>query len=214
MAISMRNDSPGPLPPGVGGWNWGAFFLNWIWGIGNNTFIALLALVPFVNFVMIFVLGAKGSEWAWRNGQWQSVEHFKRVQRRWAIAGLITWLALGGLFALGMMSMVSAIKGSDIYRQTVTQVASSEEAVRWLGAPVAGGFPMGSFSISGGSGEAQFAMPVSGPKGKGTVYVEATLEMGAWRFERIELEIDGRERRIDLNSGRELLPRTPSEKQA
>ena len=72
---------PKPIPPEIDRWNWGAFLLNWIWGVGNNTFIALLTLVPIVGFVMLFVLGAKGSRWAWRNGRWDSVEHFKRVQR-------------------------------------------------------------------------------------------------------------------------------------
>ncbi|MGZ5106361.1 MAG: hypothetical protein ACXWBR_19085, partial [Usitatibacter sp.] len=62
-----------PVPSEIDRWNWGAFLLNWIWGIGNNTFIALLALVPFVNIIMVFVLGAKGSEWAWRNKHWESV---------------------------------------------------------------------------------------------------------------------------------------------
>lgn len=49
------------IPPELDRWNWGAFLLNWIWGIGNNTFIALLTFVPVVGVVMIFVLGAKGS---------------------------------------------------------------------------------------------------------------------------------------------------------
>lgn len=214
MAISRAQGTAVPLPPGVDRWNWGAFFLNWIWGIGNNTFVALLALVPFVNIVMIFVLGAKGSEWAWRNKQWDSVAHFKRVQRLWAIAGLMVWLSLAGLFALGVTGMVSAIRGSDIYRLTLERVESNPEAVRALGAPIDGGFPMGSFSVSGGAGEAQFALPLTGSRGKGTVYVEASREMGVWRFERIELEIEGTERRIDLNTGRETLPRSPSDKQA
>jgi len=55
------------VPPEIDRWNWGAFLLNWIWGIGNNTFIALLMFVPFVNFIMPFVLGVKGSTWAWQN---------------------------------------------------------------------------------------------------------------------------------------------------
>lgn len=55
------------VPPEIMRWNWGAFFLNWIWGIGHSTYIALLMFVPLVNVVMPFVLGAKGSEWAWRN---------------------------------------------------------------------------------------------------------------------------------------------------
>ena len=33
------------VPKEVHGWNWGAFLLNWIWGIGNNVWLALLALI-------------------------------------------------------------------------------------------------------------------------------------------------------------------------
>src|SRR5450830_1204686 len=69
------------IPPELDHWNWGAFLLNWVWGIGNNTFIALLMFVPGVNIVMLFVLGVKGSEWAWRNKRWEDADHFKRVQR-------------------------------------------------------------------------------------------------------------------------------------
>ena len=70
---------PQDIPPELDRWNWGAFLLNWIWGVGNNTYIALLTFVPFVGIVMPFVLGAKGSRWAWRNGRWDNVEHFERT---------------------------------------------------------------------------------------------------------------------------------------
>jgi hypothetical protein len=57
---------------------------------------------------MPFVLGAKGSGWAWRNGRWDSLEHFKRVQRLWAIWGAVIWIVaivlggglVGGVFYL------------------------------------------------------------------------------------------------------------------
>ena len=92
LSATLTNTSgQGPravIPAEISGWNWGAFFLNWIWGVGNSTYFALLALVPYVGVVMIFVLGAKGSTWAWRNHRWDSVEHFKRVQRKWAWWGL------------------------------------------------------------------------------------------------------------------------------
>lgn len=100
------------LPAPLYGWNWGAFFLTWIWGIGNNTMIALLALLPFVNFVMIFVLGAKGNEWAWQNKHWQNIEHFKRVQKLWAIWGFVLF-AIGMLLAL--IVIIAAIEASDPY---------------------------------------------------------------------------------------------------
>lgn len=74
---------------GVKGWSWGAFLLNWIWAIGNKTWIGLLALLPVVNIVMVFVLGFKGREWAWKNNTWRDMEHFNQVQRKWNIAGFI-----------------------------------------------------------------------------------------------------------------------------
>ena len=60
---------PEAIPAEIDGWNWGAFLLNWIWGIGNNTFIALQTFIPVVGLVMPFVLGAKGNRWAWRHGR-------------------------------------------------------------------------------------------------------------------------------------------------
>lgn len=77
------------IPEGVKGWSWGAFVLNWIWAIGNKTWIGLLALLPVVNIVLIFVLGFKGREWAWKNNTWRDLEHFNQVQRKWNIAGFI-----------------------------------------------------------------------------------------------------------------------------
>ncbi|MEE9366894.1 MAG: hypothetical protein V3W44_09425 [Dehalococcoidales bacterium] len=77
------------IPEEVRGWNWGAFFLSWIWGVGNNVWIALLAFIPFVNFIMGIVLGIKGNEWAWRNKKWDSIEHFKKTQRTWGIVGIV-----------------------------------------------------------------------------------------------------------------------------
>ncbi|GAG76086.1 unnamed protein product, partial [marine sediment metagenome] len=80
------------VPEEIKKWNWGAFLLPWIWGIGNNVWIALLCFIPYVNFIMIFVLGAKGSEWAWQKKRWDSIEHFKNVQKKWAIAGLVLFI--------------------------------------------------------------------------------------------------------------------------
>lgn len=91
------------VPPEIQGWNWGAFLLNWIWGLGNSTFIALLTLLPVVNIVMVFVLGAKGNAWAWQNKRWDSVEHFKRVQRQWTIAALVLIAAVVVLVGITMM---------------------------------------------------------------------------------------------------------------
>lgn len=75
-------------PDGVKGFSWGAFFLNWIWGGFNKTYIGFFALVPYIGFVMVVYLGFKGRELAWKNKRWESVEHFNRVQKKWSIWGV------------------------------------------------------------------------------------------------------------------------------
>jgi len=92
------------IPEGVRGWSWGAFLLNWIWAIGNKTWIGLLCLIPYVGFIMSIVLGVKGREWAWRNKRWDSVDHFNAVQRKWTIWSLIVIL---GLFAIGILAAIA-----------------------------------------------------------------------------------------------------------
>ncbi len=99
------------VPPEILGWNWGAFFLNWIWGLGNSTFIALLTLIPFVNLIMVFVLGAKGSAWAWQNKKWDSVEHFKSVQKKWTMAAFIL---IGIFVGITVLAIVFGPSASDL----------------------------------------------------------------------------------------------------
>lgn len=96
-------DTPQGIPDGVKGWSWGAFFLNGIWAIGNRTWIGLLAFVPYLGWIVAIWLGFKGREMAWKNKQWDSLEHFNRVQRRWSQWGvgvMITAIVLGILAAL------------------------------------------------------------------------------------------------------------------
>jgi hypothetical protein len=86
--INRAAEDISDVPGEVVGWNWGAFFLTWIWGIGNNVSVALLALIPPVWPIMAFILGVKGNEWAWRQSEWESVRQFKRVQSIWARFGI------------------------------------------------------------------------------------------------------------------------------
>lgn len=95
------------LPAELRGWNWGAFLLTWIWGIGNNVWIALVALgglVPYVGWVisivMAIVLGARGNEWAWQKKKWDSIEQFRKTQRNWMWWGV-------GMIVLQLLLMIS-----------------------------------------------------------------------------------------------------------
>ena len=81
--------------------NWGAFFLNWIWCLANEYFkgalifffLPLVNLIPFIgSFIALGLyiwLGINGNRIAWQQKRWDSVEHFHKVQKIWAIVGVI-----------------------------------------------------------------------------------------------------------------------------
>jgi hypothetical protein len=208
MSSTMTENTSGQgamavVPREILGWNWGAFLLTWIWGLGNNVLIALLMFVPLVNIVMWFVLGAKGSEWAWRNKRWDSVEEFRRVQRTWTKWGVIVALvslALATIFAVALFFGVSSLmKNSEPYLAAIARLDASPAAMAALGEPVHGGFPRGSISSSNGDGSATLEIPVTGSSNSGTLYVDGASTGGQWRYQRIELVVNGQH--IDLNTG-------------
>ena len=104
METTSGQGNTSTVPPEIKGWNWGAFGLNFIWAIGNRTWIGLLTLVPFCGIVMAVILGFKGNEWAWKNKRRKSIDHFKSVQKIWSIWGACLFILFLVLFvgALGL----------------------------------------------------------------------------------------------------------------
>jgi hypothetical protein len=111
MAEQIKKEFPAELNK----FNWGAFFLTWIWGIGNKSYIALWALlagivsaIPVIGIAAIgfnIWLGIKGNEYAWQNKEWESIEQFNETQKKWTIAGGIVWAVF---FVLGLLAGMMA----------------------------------------------------------------------------------------------------------
>jgi Cytochrome oxidase complex assembly protein 1 len=192
---------PKAIPAEIDRWNWGAFLLNWIWGIGNNTYIALLALIPGVSFIMLFVLGAKGSAWAWRNGRWDSVEHFKRVQRKWAIWGAIIWIGMLVLIGGAMGGVFYGFRHSVPYEMSVAKLQANPIAMNILGSPISTGFPFGNISVNGADGRADLSFSATGPKAAGVVFVAAVKKDGVWSITRLALKLNESDSVIELVGG-------------
>ena len=100
------------LPRELEGWNWGAFFLTWIWGVGNMVWWSLLALVPvpFARLAVGILLGIKGNEWAWQSKRWNSIERFRRTQHVWAVWGFIS-LLLPIVLIIGLILIMVGVLG-------------------------------------------------------------------------------------------------------
>ncbi len=151
---------------------------------------------------MPFVLGAKGSAWAWRNGRWDSVEHFRRVQRLWAIWGAVVWIAAIVLFVGIIVGTFSILRHSEAYQLGVAKLQSSPIAANLLGTPISAGNPTGSIKINGSAGNAALSFSASGPRASGTVVVQAVKQNGVWSLTRLMLKLDGKDEAIDLIGGR------------
>jgi hypothetical protein len=198
------------VPPEIDHFNWGAFILNWIWGLAHNTPIALLGFVPCVGCAMPFVLGLRGSAWAWQNRRWDSVEQFRRSQRNWALAGFAL-VAFSLLCAAGIFLAVSyGLKQSDAYRLSYETLSHDPTATRILGTPIQTGMVQGSIQTHGPNGSADISFSVSGPKAKGKLYTQAQKDMGRWHIERMELELEGVARRVPLVTPPALAPSLPA----
>lgn len=92
--------------------------------------------------------------------------------------------------------MTKAIKSNAPYNDSIAAVQSHPAALDALGSPIDPGFfPNGNISINNGEGTVDFTIPVSGPKGKGTVRVVGTKPAGStmWIYDTWQLEIDGRD---------------------
>ena len=106
---------------------------------------------------------------------------------------ILGFVALILSFAFGIM------KSSDAYKQALAKARSSPEVVNALGSPIKEGFFIsGNINVNGASGNADLAIPITGPKGKGMVYVEARKSAGEWTYSKLVVQIDRTNERIRL----------------
>ena len=125
--------------------------------------------------------------WLARNWKWLLATLF--------VGGLVMMV---GFFAL----IMGAIRNSDVAQASVATAQSNRQVVQQLGSPIEEGWLLsGSVNVSNASGDADLSVPISGPKGKGTVYVTARKSAGRWHYSVMQVAIDGSDERIDLLAG-------------
>lgn len=134
---------------------------------------------------------APGGNWWSRNWKW------------FVPVGCLSMILLAAAFAATVFTAVSGMmRSSDAYQGGFARAQASPAVAEALGSPLrAGWFTSGSVRTTGPSGEAQLEIPVSGPKGKGRIFVEATKSAGEWTYSKLEVVVDATGARIDLLNG-------------
>ena len=102
---------------------------------------------------------------------------------------------LAFLFATGIM------KQSDAYKIALARAQANPAVIEAIGSPISQtGIVSGNSNVSGAVGEANLSIPLSGPKGKATLYVEAKESADTWFFQTMVVKIEKTGERIDLNT--------------
>jgi len=118
---------------------------------------------------------------------------------KWLLPVGIVLVGLAALFALILCVFSWMMKSSDVYQKAIAIAKSAPSAMEQLGTPIEDGLlTSGHMKISGPSGNAALAIPVSGPKGSGTIFLEAHKSLGEWSFSRLVLEVDASKQRTNL----------------
>jgi hypothetical protein len=121
--------------------------------------------------------------WFGRNWKWVvPIGCFGMIGAFVAAIGLIMYLALG------------MIKSDEVYKQALDKAKSDEEVVSFIGQPISDGFmPKGSINTTTNGGSADLQIPISGPKGSGTIFVEAQKANGEWEFKSLLVAVEGKD---------------------
>lgn len=129
-------------------------------------------------------LKAPERDWAMRNWKW------------FVPAALILFV---GLFAGLFLGMAKAVRSSEIYAGALERAKSEPAVVEALGMPIEAGFWCSwSVSVRGSKGDATGAVPISGPRGKATIYLVAAKSADVWQYTTLAVQIEASGGRIDL----------------
>jgi hypothetical protein len=104
------------------------------------------------------------------------------------------------LFVAGILGIVTtAMRSSDAYQIAFSTASRDAAVLHELGAPIeAGWFTSGQINVSGSTGHANLAIPISGPRGSGSIGVVADKVGSKWQFSTLSVTVDGRPTPIDL----------------
>jgi hypothetical protein len=113
---------------------------------------------------------------------------------KWLVpAGCLTGVAgVAGVIALIVSLVFGLIKSSTPYKQALARAQKDPVVISQFGTPISGGFLVsGNVNLSGGTGQANLAIPLQGSRGSGTLYVEASQSAGTWTYSTLTLQPNG-----------------------
>jgi hypothetical protein len=106
--------------------------------------------------------------------------------------GCLAVVALLAAFVGAIFTIVSySFHKSDVFREAIARAERSREVTDRIGSPLQPGWlPQGQIQVSGSTGTAQMAIPVTGPRGKATINLDARKVAGSWQFLSLQVQFE------------------------
>lgn len=115
------------------------------------------------------------------------------------LGGLVFFLLVVGLIAGIFYLIMGTFKSSPVYLEAMKAAQSDPQVTQALGTPIQSGWLVtGSIEQQGISGDASLVIPISGPRGSGTLYASAREGNGEWQFYTLAVQVDGKNEVITL----------------
>lgn len=111
----------------------------------------------------------------------------------------VLFLAVIVIIAAVVFGVFGLLKKSQPFSDSIAAANANPTAVEVLGEPIESGFFVtGNISLENENGTAKLDIPVSGPKGEGSVRIEGTKDASGWTYQVWELRVDGNPEPIQL----------------
>ena len=107
--------------------------------------------------------------------------------------GCVALIAAGIVGVAGIIVFVfSVIKSTWVYTEAMRRAQANPQVVARLGTPIESGWLIsGNVNTKNEGGEAHLSIPIHGPRGGATIYLDAFKKSNDWSFTRLEVEGGG-----------------------
>lgn len=106
---------------------------------------------------------------------------------------------LGLILVVSSIVFFSSVNKSEAKTLALKRAAANPLVIERIGEPVtAGWLTRGDIKVTNDSGTAELSIPVSGPKGKGTIFASAVRSAGKWELTSLEFAEAGQSTRVHL----------------
>ena len=126
--------------------------------------------------------------WLDRNTRWKT-----------PLGCLLVMVLLGAFFLVVFAIVETSFRNSTVYQEALARAEHDPRVITRLGIPLKPGRVLqGQINVSGSTGQANLAIPVTGPRGRATVILEASKVSGSWVFRTLEVQVEGQSERVNL----------------